>query len=267
MSVKKKQIITQVDSFTNKPFAGNPSGVCILDKAADEVWMKNVAKEMNLSETAFLYPEKDGYNLRWFTPTIEVDLCGHATLASVHVLWEEGHLESSAEARFYTRSGLLTACKNSDWIEMNFPATPILPINDYKELVEAMSVKPIFAGKGKVSYLIEVGTVDEVRAVRPNFSKLAELKIRSVMVTAKGDDGKYDFVSRYFAPGVGILEDPVTGAAHCALGPYWMGRLNRKEFLAYQASARGGEVRVRVENDRVFLGGQAITVMRCELTI
>lgn len=259
------QSIIQVDAFTAEPFRGNPAAVCVLAEPADETWMQNVATEMNLSETAFLYPQDDGYNLRWFTPVAEVDLCGHATLASAHALWETGHLPADAQARFYTKSGLLTAQRNSDWIEMDFPAevaieTPAPPI-----LIEALGVTPAWAGKNRLDYLVEVGDAATLRRLRPNFGLLKTLASRGVIVTSRADSPDFDFVSRYFAPSFGIDEDPVTGSAHCCLGPYWQTRLSKGEFVAYQASPRGGVARVRVNGERVLLAGQAVTVLRGEL--
>jgi PhzF family phenazine biosynthesis protein len=260
-----RQMITQVDAFTDKPFAGNPAGVCILPEARDETWMRNVAREMNLSETAFLVKQADGYDLRWFTPAVEVELCGHATLASAHVLWEEGHLKPAEQARFHTKSGLLTADRKGGWIEMDFPAVPEHPSEPPTGLAEVLGITWTHLGKNKFDYLVEVDSEEVVRAVKPDFAELAELPVRGLIVTSRASTPGFDFVSRFFAPGSGVDEDPVTGSAHCCLGPYWQKRLNKTEFLAYQASARGGVVRVKVAGDRVKLGGQAVTVLRGEL--
>lgn len=254
--------ITQVDAFTDKPFAGNPAAVCILAKAAEETWMQNVAREMNLSETAFLVRAKDGYDLRWFTPAIEVALCGHATLASAHVLWEEGHLKSSEQARFHTKSGLLTADLIGEWIEMDFPATKEEPYDAPPGLVEALGTKAEYVGKNKFDYLVEVASEVIVRGLKPDHSKLKQLPVRGVIVTSRAASPGFDFVSRFFAPGSGVDEDPVTGSAHCCLAPYWSKKLGKSELLAYQASPRGGVVRVRAAGDRVKLAGQAVTVLR-----
>jgi len=258
--------ITQVDSFTSRPFAGNPAGVCILPKAADEAWMLKVASEMNLAETAFLVPQRDGYDLRWFTPTLEVDLCGHATLASAHVLWEDGHLKPNAQARFHTKSGLLTADRRDAWIELDFPATPAAPAEAPPGLSEALGATPQFVGRSKFDYLIELQDEATVRRLDPDLDAIGRVKTRGVIVTSRADKGKYDFVSRFFAPQSGVPEDPVTGSAHCALAPYWSAKLGKQELMAFQASARGGELRLRLEGDRVRLGGQAVTVLRGELT-
>lgn len=258
--------ITQVDSFTNRPFAGNPAGVCILPRPADEAWMLNVAREMNLAETAFLVPGRDGYDLRWFTPTVEVDLCGHATLASAHVLWEEGHLDRTTQARFHTKSGLLTADRNDAWIELDFPATPAPAAERPPGLVEALGAIPLFVGRSCFDYLVELKDEAAVRALDPDLGAVARVQSRGVIVTSRAAQGKYDFVSRFFAPQSGVPEDPVTGSAHCALAPYWSAKLGKKELMAFQASARGGEIRLRLDGDRVRLGGQAVTVLRGELT-
>ena len=258
--------IYQVDAFTGKPFAGNPAAVCLLPEARDAVWMQNVAREMNLSETAFLVEQADGYDLRWFTPAIEVSLCGHATLASAHILWETGVLEPDQPARFHTRSGLLTAIRGTDRIEMDFPSTPPEPVDTPPDLVRVLGVTPTYVGKSTVGdILAEVDSEAAVRDMQPNFSLLKRLDIRGVMVTSQADMEGIDFVSRFFASGAGIDEDPVTGSAHSCLGPYWGQRLGKETMVAFQASARGGTVHVRLAGERVILGGQAVTVLRAEL--
>ena len=257
--------ITQVDSFADKPFTGNPAAVCVLAHPLDESWMQSVAREMNLSETAFLLRRGDGFGLRWFTPTVEVDLCGHATLASAHVLWEQGHLRPDEPARFHTRSGVLTAEKKGAWIEMDFPATPAQPMSRLEALEAALGVTAKSMGRPRFDYLVELDSEDDVRAVAPDFQALRQLKVRGVIVTSRASGSEYDFVSRFFAPGSGIDEDPVTGSAHCCLGPYWKEHLGRDDLVGYQASARGGIVRTRCAGDRVYLSGQAVTVLRGEL--
>jgi PhzF family phenazine biosynthesis protein len=257
--------IYQVDAFTTKPFAGNPAGVCLLPAEREAGWMQNVAREMNLSETAFLVPREDGYGLRWFTPLVEVDLCGHATLASAYVLWEAGLLAKDAEARFHTKSGLLTARKVGEEIELDFPATPPSPAEAPKGLSEALGVVPKAVGKSRFDYLVEVETEEMVRNLKPDHERLKRIEVRGVIVTSTASTPGFDFVSRFFAPGAGVPEDPVTGSAHCCLGPYWMERLGKKEMVAYQVSSRGGIVRVRVEGDRVLLGGEAVTIFHGEL--
>lgn len=259
------QAIVQIDAFTDSPFAGNPAAVCLLAGPCDGSWMQDVAREMNLSETAFLKPRDDGFDLRWFTPEVEVDLCGHATLASAHFLWEEGHLVPSQPARFHTRSGMLTAKKQGAWIEMNFPATPAKPCATVKLLEKALGTKIRRLGKSRFDYLAEVATEKAVRGLRPDLRAVARLKARGVIVTSRATGAGYDFVSRFFGPAAGVDEDPVTGSAHCCLGPYWKDRLGRDNLVGFQASARGGFVRTRCLGDRVFLSGQAVTVFRGEL--
>ena len=256
--------IVQVDAFTAKPFSGNPAAVCVLPSPADEKWMANVAMEMNLSETAFLYPDGDGYRLRWLTPAIEVDLCGHATLASAHVLWTEGYLEPEQTARFHTKSGLLTCELRGDWIEMNFPAKLEQAAEPPAQLAESLGTELKYVGRNQFDYLVEMADEQTLRELKPQHGLLRELPVRGVIATAAGS-GEFDFVSRFFAPGSGIDEDPVTGSAHCALAPFWGARLGKTEMTGYQASPRGGVVKVRLEGDRVVLMGQAVTVLRGEL--
>ncbi len=260
-----KLTLMQVDAFTSKPFSGNPAAVCILPAAREERWMQQVAAEMNLSETAFLTRREDGFNLRWFTPVMEVALCGHATLASAHALWETGQLSSHEQARFHTLSGLLTAERLDDWIQLDFPATNAKPVAEPPGLAKALGASPTFVGKSKFDYLIELANEEQVRKLEPDFRLLAGVAARGVIVTSLAQSGEYDFISRFFAPAAGIDEDPVTGSAHCCLGPFWSERLQKTDMLAYQASRRGGVMKVGVRDDRVLLGGQAITVVRGEL--
>ena len=261
------QKIVLVDAFTSQPFSGNPAAVCIMEGTRDDGWLSNVAREMGLSETAFLYPENGGYRLRWFTPTMEVDLCGHATLASAHVLYETGALAQDKQARFYTRSGLLTADNDNGWIRLDFPAKNPAPAEPPPMFDKALGgVKWSYIGRNVFDYIIEVESADVVRNLKPNLSMLEIIEARGVIVTAKSDDDKYDFISRFFAPAAGVPEDPVTGSAHCCLAPYWAARLDKQEMVGYQASARGGVVKVAMRDDRVLLYGQAVTVLRGELS-
>ncbi len=261
--------IFQVDAFSERPFGGNPAGVCLLSsddpRAVDAGWLQDVAREMNLSETAFLRPRAEGFDLRWFTPVMEVDLCGHATLAAAHILFERGLLAAGGEARFHTASGLLTAVRREDWLELDFPAEPAEPVEAPPALREALDVPALFVGRNRLDYLVEVDSEDTVRSLRPDLGRLRALRERGVMVTSRARARSYDFVSRFFAPGAGIDEDPVTGSAHCCLGPYWGVRLGKTELTGYQASARGGLVRVRLAGPRVKLAGRAVTVMTGEL--
>lgn len=257
--------IVQVDAFANRPFGGNPAAVCILTEPRDDAWMQDVAREMNLAETAFLHPENDGYRLRWFAPAAEVALCGHATLASAHVLWEDGHLAGGRQARFHTQSGLLTADRRGDWIDLDFPATPPAPAPPPPGLAAALRVGSRWVGRSKFDYLVELDSEEAVRGLKPDLVALERVEARGVIVTSRATTAGYDFVSRFFAPRVGVPEDPVTGSAHCTLTPFWSERLGRTEMTAYQASPRGGVVRVKLVGDRVILGGQAVTVLRGEL--
>jgi PhzF family phenazine biosynthesis protein len=253
----------QIDAFTSEAFRGNPAAVCLLDRERDASWMQNVAAEMKRSATAFLLPTNDGYSLRWFTPAIEVALCGHATLASAHALWEEHGL---ASARFHTKSGVLTTERNGDLIELDFPATREEPSEAPPDLLESLGIDaPVYVGKNKFDYLVEVASEDIVRKLVPDHAQLRTIPVRGVIVTSRATMEGVDFVSRFFAPGSGIDEDPVTGSAHCCLAPYWSARLGKDEMVAFQASPRGGVVRVRVGDGRVYLGGQAVTVLRGEL--
>ncbi len=257
--------ICVVDAFTTEKFRGNPAAVCLLSTGADESWMQQVAAEMNLSETAFLVPQGDGWELRWFTPKAEVALCGHATLASAHALWESGRLSPEARAIFHTlQSGMLTCVRRNGRIEMDFPTRAATAAALPAGLAEALGASPVWTGRSTYDYLCELADEDAVRTLQPDHAALANLPVRGVIVTARGS-GEHDFVSRFFAPGVGVAEDPVTGSAHCTLAPFWAERLGKSSMRAWQASARGGEVHVRVEGDRVALGGQAVTVWRGEL--
>jgi len=297
--------IYQVDSFTNQPFGGNPAAVCLLPEPRDERWMQNVAREMNLSETAFLVPRGSDYDLRWFTPSVEVDLCGHATLASAHILWETKTLAANQPARFHTKSGVLTCIRDGERIAMDFPAKVAIEATPPPELLRALGTRASFAGNNKMDWLVEVDSEVTVRALKPDLVLLKTIPVRGVIVTARAasesaraatsaaratsgaskesnhatrsssdaarsaselsrTNANYDFISRFFAPRAGVDEDPVTGSAHCCLAPYWGTKLERKELVGWQASARGGEVRMKWNGERVVLSGQAVTVLRGE---
>lgn len=261
----------QVDSFTDRPFAGNPAAVCVLDAPASDGWMQRVATEMNLSETAFLHRVDGGprYRLRWFTPSVEVDLCGHATLAAAHVLWQDRHLDADSVAEFDTRSGLLTARRRDDWIELDFPAEPIDTVivdpEDLDRIASAIGGPVLFAGRNRFDLLVELVDEAAVIGLRPDFGKVKAILARGVIATSRSTDPAFDFVSRFFAPRVGVDEDPVCGSAHCCSGPFWASRLGRSELTAHQVSPRGGVIKLRMSGSRVALIGQATTVLRCEL--
>ncbi|MFB6248870.1 MAG: PhzF family phenazine biosynthesis protein [Salinibacter sp.] len=262
--------VYHVDAFTSTAFAGNPAAVCLLSAAREDAWLRAVAAEMNLSETAFLRPHPDGgHRLRWFTPTHEVDLCGHATLAAAHVLWTEGLLAPETSARFRTASGVLTATREGDWITMDFPADAPRPVDPPASLLDALgATDPVYTGRSDRDCFVHLPSAGAVRALDPSFPALAALDARGVVATAAAERENADFVSRFFAPGVGVPEDPVTGSAHCALGPYWADRLGRSALTGRQVSARGGTVRVSLscpDADRVDLSGQATTVLRGRL--
>jgi PhzF family phenazine biosynthesis protein len=258
--------IVTVDAFTNVPFAGNPAAVCVLPERRPDEWLRHVAREINLSDTAFLARRDGEFDLRWLTPSVEVELCGHATIASAHVLWEDGHLPADAQARFHTRSGLLIADRRGEWIELDFPVKEAAAAEPPPSLLTALGVTaPVAVTKNVFDYLVEVESEAELRALRPDHMSLRQIPMRGVIVTARSASPAFDFVSRFFAPGSGIEEDPVTGSAHTALGPYWGAKLGKIEMTAYQASPRGGVVRVRLAGDRIVLGGQAVTVLQATL--
>lgn len=259
--------IVQVDAFTDQPFRGNPAAVCVLPEPRQESWMKDVAREMNLSETAFLVKRgNNSFDLRWFTPEVEVALCGHATLASAHALWESGQAAHSDPILFHTQSGVLSAARRADGlIELDFPQKPCEGVEPPPGLCDALGVKPVFAGKNVFDYLIEAESESVVRGLQPNFSAIAQIPVRGVMVTARSASPEFDFVSRFFAPASGVNEDPVTGSAHCCLGPYWAAKLGKTRLRAYQASARGGVLLVEIAGERVKLCGKALTIMESNL--
>jgi PhzF family phenazine biosynthesis protein len=254
-----------VDAFASRAFAGNPAAVCFPPGPKPDAWLQDVAREMNLSETAFLWPEGDGFRLRWMTPTVEIDLCGHATLASAHILWQTGRLKPNDLARFQSRSGLLTAAKEQDWINLNFPAKPPEEAPAPPQLLEALGTKAQWIGSNRMDFIVLVESDEAVRQLRPDFALLKNVSARGIIVTARSAIPGFDFVSRFFAPGSGIDEDPVTGSAHCCLAPFWHKRLGKQRMVGFQASARGGVVRVATEGDRVILGGQAVTIFEGNL--
>ncbi len=254
-----------VDAFTALPFRGNPAVVCLLAAPRPVRWLQAVAAEMNVSETAFVQPLAGAFRLRWFTPAVEIDLCGHATLAAAHVLWSERIVPSARELRFHTRSGVLTAVRAGERIELDFPGCPVRRAAAPAALVRALGTKPRFVGRNDADFLVELAAERAVRTLQPDLAAIARLPARGVIVTARGR-GRFAFVSRFFGPAVGVPEDPVTGSAHCALAPYWAQRLGRTRLVGFQASTRGGVVECELAGDRVRLRGDAVTVVRGELS-
>lgn len=258
-----------VDAFAAKPFSGNPAAVCLLDRERDDAWLQALAMEMNLSETAYPLPRGDGgWGLRWFTPVSEVELCGHATLATAHILWETGRIKPDEPAVFWTRRcGKLTCRQARGRIEMDFPAEPPVEAAPPKELLEGLGVsRPLFVGRNRMDWMIQLESEEAVRRVNPDQATLAKVKTRGILITAKSS-GEYDFVSRAFFPLLGVPEDPVCGSAHCCLGPFWGDRLGKDELAGHQVSKRGGVVYVKCAGERVTLSGKAVTVVRGEVTI
>jgi PhzF family phenazine biosynthesis protein len=259
--------ITWVDAFTDEPFTGNPAGVCVLPAAAPEPWMQSIARELGLSETAFVHREREAWRLRWFTPTTEVDLCGHATLAAAHVLWSFGHAPEREPIEFHTKSGPLHARPADPWIELDFPAEPAVPADPPADLVPALGLgRAIWIGRNRLDWIVVLDRESDVRELVPDLARLKSIPARGVMVTAAADaEAGYDFVSRFFAPAFGIDEDPVTGSAHCCLAPYWAERWGKDALVGRQVSARGGTVRVQMRGPRIALGGKAVTVLHGQL--
>lgn len=257
--------IYEVDAFAKAAFQGNPAGVCLFVEDQSEEWMQHMAEEVNVSETAFLRPVNGGYSLRWFTPETEVDLCGHATLASAHILYSQGYADPSGEIVFHTKSGILRARSIDGMIELDFPAKPPVSADPPPNLAEALGVTPLYTGRNKMDYIVEIEGEDALRRLTPDIPLLSRMDARGVIVTARSDSGDYDFVSRFFAPRVGIAEDPVTGSAHCCLAPYWSMVLGKDDFHAYQASRRGGELWLRLDGERVFIRGYGVTVYMGEI--
>jgi PhzF family phenazine biosynthesis protein len=257
--------ISVVDAFTDRPFAGNQAGVCLLTGPADPEWMQLLTRELNLAETAFLSPEGDAFRLRWFTPTVEVDLCGHATLATAHILWEQGRLPPEARPVFNTNSGPLTATLADGRIWLDFPSLPEEPCRPPEGLAEALGAQAVHVGKDAFDYVVELESEAVVRGLDPDLARLSAMDARGVIVTSRSADPAFDFVSRFFAPAIGIPEDPVTGSAHCCLAPFWAARLGKLDLVGHQVSKRGGVVYVQLRGNRVRLGGQAVTIWRGKL--
>lgn len=254
-----------VDAFTDRPFGGNPAAICVLETEASAAWMQLVAAEMNLSETAFVRPRPDGFSLRWFTPTVEVDLCGHATLATAHALWSE-RIAPDSEIRFHTKCGVLTCQRTGGLIEMNFPASATTRVDPPPRLFESLGItSAVEVRQTQFDHLVALESEQTVRSLTPDYALMKTIPTRGVIATAPSDDPRYDMASRFFAPAVGVNEDPVCGSAHCALAPYWGTRLGKTSLVALQASARVGVLHLRISGNRVILAGNAVTVWRGEL--
>ena len=256
-----------VDAFTQAPFRGNTAGVCFPDGPADDTWMQQVAAELKHSETAFLFPEGGNWNLRWFTPEKEIELCGHATLAAASVLYETGRVPGDKQIVFETLSGKLTAWRDGEWISMDFPAEPPSASMAIPGLGQALGVEPLYTGRNRFDILVELPLADDVCSLEPDMDALSVVKARGIIVTAGSDLPHFDFVSRFFAPSVGVPEDPVTGSAHCCLAPYWAEKLKKTDMTGFQCSARGGSVRVKLAGDRVILSGHAVHVFSGTLLV
>lgn len=258
--------IFQVDAFTSEKFKGNPAAVCILTEPAQPAWMLSIAREMNLSETAFVHPLEDGFSLRWFTPEIEVELCGHATLSSAHILYEAGYVRPDARIKFNTLSGYLHAAKNRGWIELDFPSAPCEPAEISEEIIAALGRVPVGIFRSGEKWLLEYPEESDIYLMKPDFAALKARSGRGLIITARSEKPGIDFVSRYFAPWIGIDEDPVTGSSHTILAPYWGHKLHKTHLTAYQASQRGGLLKVRISGERTYISGQAVTVFSGQLT-
>lgn len=257
----------QVDAFSDVPFRGNPAAVCLMDRQVDDRWLQQVAAEMNLAETAFVWRNDDSFHLRWFTPLVEVDLCGHATLAAAHVLYRHAGVPRDTIIEFHSRSGTLRTRLADDLIELDFPSQPARTMDPPEELLQAISSTPVWCGWNGSDWLVRVTDAEAVRNIRIDFAALAQVTCRGLIVTGPSDMPEFDFISRFFAPAVGIDEDPVTGSAHCCLAPYWATELDKDRMTAWQASARGGRLELQVADDRVKIAGPAVTVLEGQLLV
>ena len=255
-----------VNAFAEGPASGNPAAVCVLEKELPDEVKQKIAFDAGCSDTAFLTEGENGFALRWFTPTTEVDLCGHATLASAHVLWELGRVPTREEIRFSTKSGILTAANKGGLVEMDFPCREPREIEAPESLSAALSQKPLYVGRNESDHIALYESEEIVRNAAPKMRHVKELGSRGLIITAVSGSARYDFVSRFFAPNAGIDEDPVTGSAHCCLCPFWSRRLGKKDLTGYQASERGGMVRTRLLEDRVLLAGKAFTATVIEIS-
>ncbi|QGQ45801.1 PhzF family phenazine biosynthesis protein [Metabacillus sediminilitoris] len=256
-----------LNTFSDQAFRGNPAAVCLLSEEKGSSWMQSIAKEMNLPVTAFINEFKSDYYLRWFTPSTEIPICGHGTLASSFFLWENGYVENEKVIAFQTKSGLLKAQFIDGWVQLEFPSNLEEKTIAPDLLISALGVEPTYVGKNKLDYLVEVESEDTVKNLIPNIDLISQLPVRGVIVTSKSNSNEYDFVSRFFSPAQGIIEDYVNGSSHCCLGPYWKNKLHKTDFIAYQASERGGILKVKLLGDKVLLSGKAVTIFEGKLTV
>ncbi len=259
--------LTILNAFTDQAFKGNPAAVCLLSEEKDSGWMQSIAKEMNLPVTAFINRFKNDFYLRWFTPSTEIPICGHGTLASSYYLWEKGFVKKEKPILYHTKSGVLKAQFIDGWVQLEFPSILEEKTIAPDLLLRALGVEPIYVGENKLDYLVEVASENIVRNLKPSIDLIAQLPVRGVIVTSHSNSNEFDFVSRFFSPAQGLSEDYVTGSAHCCLGPYWKSKLQKSDFTAYQASERGGILKVKVIDDKVLLSGKAVTVFEGHLTI
>ena len=266
--MKTPKIIYQVDAFTTQPFKGNPAGVCVLNDEPSESWMQNIAMEMNLSETAFVFPVNDIRTIRFYTPEAEIVLCGHATLSASHILYETGIVKSDEEIKFSSKAGVLLIIKHGDWITMNFPSYKLEKIEIPPEFMKLTGKQPTElyrAGYGWTLALLK--NENEVITMKPAFQLMKQSEFGDLIVTAPSSEPEYDFCVRCFAPALGIDEDPVTGSAHCALVPFWHGKTGKSQFVSHQVSKRGGILKVALKGERVEISGQATTIFKADLFV
>lgn len=266
--MSKHQIIFQVDAFTSRPFKGNPAAVCIMDHEPEKEWMQNIAMEMNLSETAFVFPGKECRIIRFYSPEAEIPLCGHATLSASHILYEAGVVKADEEIRLSSKAGELVIRKNGEWITMNFPAYHLKVMEITNEFESLTGIKPVELHRTDHGWTFALLKDEaDVMNISPDFARMKDSVFGDLIITAPSSDKNFDFCVRCFAPALGINEDPVTGSAHCALVPFWTEKTGKKDFISHQVSKREGILKVSLKNDRVEISGQALTILKAELYV